>query len=41
VPVDAQCQVFMEAILALPALQAWTAAAREEPDDIEELDMEF
>ena len=41
VPVDETCQRFCDAILALPAMEEWYAAARVEPEDIEELEMEF
>lgn len=32
---------YCKAILALPEMQEWIAAAREEPDEISELDVEF
>jgi glutathione S-transferase len=32
---------YVETILAMPELIEWTAAARLEPDDVEELEMEF
>jgi len=32
---------YVETILALPEMVEWTAAARLEPDDVEELEMEF
>ncbi len=41
VPLDAVCQAYSEAIMALPAMQEWVAAARMEPDEIDELDAEF
>ncbi len=41
VPVDETCQHFCDTILAMPAMQDWYAAARAEPEDIEELEMEF
>jgi glutathione S-transferase len=28
-------------IMALPEMQAWIATARQEPDEIDELDVEF
>jgi glutathione S-transferase len=28
-------------IMAMPEMQEWVAAAKREPDEIEELDMEF
>jgi glutathione S-transferase len=41
VGLDATCAAYCERILALPEMMEWKAAALEEPDDIEELDMEF
>ena len=41
VALDAPCAAYAQTILALPAMQEWIAAARLEPDDIDELDMEF
>jgi glutathione S-transferase len=41
VHLDAPCAAYADLILALPAMQEWIAAARLEPDDIDELDMEF
>ena len=41
VPLDAPCAAYCQTIMALPELQAWIAAARLEPDEIEELDMDF
>jgi glutathione S-transferase len=41
VKLDTQCGVYAESILALPEMRAWIAAAELEPDDIDELDMEF
>jgi len=41
VRLDAQCAAYCETILALPEMQEWTFAARQEADDIDELDMEF
>jgi glutathione S-transferase len=32
---------YCQHIMAMPDMKAWVAAARQEPDDIEELDMEF
>jgi glutathione S-transferase len=37
-PVSAQ---YCRTIMALPAMQEWIAAAKTEPDELEELDMEF
>ena len=41
VPVDETCRRFCDTILAMPAMVEWYAAARAEPEDIEELEMEF
>jgi glutathione S-transferase len=41
VPLDPVCAAYRDRILALPALREWTAAALEEPDEVEELDVEF
>ncbi len=41
VGLDAVCSDYCERILALPEMAEWKAAALEEHDDIEELDMEF
>ncbi|MBL8280217.1 MAG: glutathione S-transferase family protein [Pelomonas sp.] len=41
VPVNAACLAYCETIMAMPELQAWIAAARLEPDEIEQLDMDF
>lgn len=35
------CAAYCQRIMALPAMQEWVAAARAEPDDIDELDAEF
>jgi glutathione S-transferase len=41
VKVGAFATQYVETILALPEMVEWTAAARLEPDDVEELEMEF
>ena len=41
VPLDPACVAYCDAIMALPAMQEWVAAAEEEPDEIDELDAEF
>jgi glutathione S-transferase len=38
---DAACAAYCQAILALPAMQEWTAAALAEPEAIDELEVEF
>jgi glutathione S-transferase len=41
VTLDEACSAYCQTIMALPAMQEWIASARLEPDDIEELEMEF
>ena len=41
VKLDAVCAGYGERIMALPAMQEWIASAQEEPDDLEELEVEF
>jgi glutathione S-transferase len=41
VALDDVCAGYCRTIMAMPAMQEWVAAATEEPDDIEELEMEF
>jgi len=41
VALDDACARYCKDIMAMPEMQAWIAAAREEPDEIEELDAEF
>ena len=41
VPMDRACAAYAKAIMALPAMQEWVAAAKAEPDEIDELDAEF
>src|ERR1700761_5426468 len=41
VPLDATCAAYRDRILALPFMREWTAAALKEPDEVEELDVEF
>jgi len=41
VPLDASCTTYCRQIMALPAMQEWVDAARNEPDEIDELDAEF
>jgi len=41
VKVDKRCGAYGALILAMPEMQEWTAAAKLEPDEIDELDMEF
>jgi glutathione S-transferase len=41
VKLDAQCSAYCTTIMALPHLQEWVAAAKSEPQELEELDVEF
>jgi len=38
---DSVCSAYRDQILALPAMVEWTKAAQLEPDEVEELDVEF
>jgi glutathione S-transferase len=41
VPLDKECAAYCEQIMAMPEMVEWCAAAQQEPDEVEELDMEF
>jgi glutathione S-transferase len=41
VRVDTPCAAYSERIMAMSEMVEWVAAAKREPDDIDELDMEF
>jgi len=41
VPTDEACAGYCEAIMALPAMREWIAAAQGEPEEIDELEAEF
>jgi glutathione S-transferase len=41
VKLDAACAGYCVAIMAMPPMQEWMAAAKTEPDEVEELDVEF
>ena len=41
VPCDDLCRGYCDTIFALPEMQEWIAAAQLEPEDVEELEMEF
>jgi glutathione S-transferase len=41
VKLDATCAAYCKAILALPQMNEWIEAARTEPEELEELDVEF
>jgi glutathione S-transferase len=41
VALDPACAAYRDRIAALPAMREWTAAALKEPEEVEELDVEF
>jgi glutathione S-transferase len=41
VKLDSDCAAYGAAILALPAMQEWAEDAKSEPEEVEELDVEF
>ena len=41
VKLDSDCAAYCKAIMALPAMQEWVEAAKAEPDEVVELDVEF
>jgi glutathione S-transferase len=41
VKLDPICATYCETVIGMPAMQEWIAAAKTEPDDLEELDVEF
>ena len=41
VKLERDCAAYGERIMALPAMKEWVAAAKAEPDELEELDVEF
>jgi glutathione S-transferase len=41
VALDKPCAGYVRTVMAMPEMQEWIGAAREEPEDIEELDMDF
>ena len=41
VPLNTACAGYCQTIMAMPEMAEWIAAAKQEPDEIEELDMEF
>jgi glutathione S-transferase len=41
VNLDSDCAAYCATIMALPAMQEWVAAAQVEPEEVEELDVEF
>ena len=41
VELDGTCRAYCDTIMALPAMVEWAAAAQLEPDELEELDVEF
>ena len=41
VALEPDCVAYSTSIMAMPAMQEWIAAAKAEPDELEELDVEF
>jgi len=41
VKLDDDCAAYCRTVIALPQMQEWIAAAKAEPDDLDELDVEF
>jgi len=41
VKLDSECAAYCDRIMALPEIVEWCSAALQEPDELEELDMEF
>ena len=41
VPLEKVCAAYCRQVMELPPMQEWVAAARQEPDEIDELDAEF
>ena len=41
IKLDSDCAAYCAAIMALPAMKEWVAAAKTEPEEVEELDVEF
>jgi len=41
VKLNKPCIQYCQTIMAMPEMKEWVAAAKKEPDDIEELDMDF
>ncbi len=41
VKLDGVCAAYCKTLMAMPEMREWVAAAKQEPDDIEELDMDF
>ena len=38
---DADCAAYCRAIMTMPHMQEWVAAAKSEPEEVMELDVEF
>ena len=41
VPTDEVCQAYCDTLFAMPEMAEWIADAHAEPEDVEELEMEF
>jgi glutathione S-transferase len=41
VKLDGDCAAYCKAVIAMPQMQGWIEAAKAEPDEVVELDVEF
>jgi len=41
IKLDSDCAAYCAAVMALPAMQEWIEDAKSEPEEVEELDVEF
>ena len=41
VRIDPECSAYCDTIMAMPEIEEWIEAARAEPEDVEELEVEF
>jgi glutathione S-transferase len=41
VKLDPKCAAYCKAVMEMPYMEEWIAAAKSEPDELEELDVEF
>jgi glutathione S-transferase len=41
VALDAPCAAYCETVMAMPFMREWIEAAKTEPEELEELDVEF
>jgi glutathione S-transferase len=41
VKLDPECVTYCKAVMAMPQMQEWITGAKSEPEELEELDVEF